>query len=213
MPSRAFLLPLSGLIGKRFTIHFLLPKSSFPFGWHSLPILIPCVSSSSSQEPDSSHTLVHATRAPVSSITREKARLPFWKLYWGGSYSWTHLESPGLQLGACLQVKVNLQGRQEMENEGPHPGHLAQRKGLVSLQGTWQPPRGLASLLLGKEVSQFISALDGSWSRQGKLYLRQALLKIEMSWHSSMLGKKPNQRQPISMLEDTLQVKADTSAF
>lgn len=39
-----------------------------------------------------------------------------------------------------------------MENEGPHPGHLAQRKGLVSLQGTWQPPRGLASLLLGKEV-------------------------------------------------------------
>lgn len=38
-----------------------------------------------------------------------------------------------------------------MENEGPHPGHLAQRKGHVSLQGTWQLPRGLASLLLGKE--------------------------------------------------------------
>lgn len=153
MPSRAFLLPLSVLIGKRFTIHFLLSKTSFPFGWHSLPILIPCLSPGSSQEPDSSHTLVHETRAPVSSIARERQGCRSnKKAYWGGSYPRTHLESPGLQLAACLQVKVNLQGRQEMENEGPHPGHLAQGKGLVSLQGTWQPPRGLAALLLGTEV-------------------------------------------------------------
>lgn len=48
-----------------------------------------------------------------------------------------------------------------MENEGPHPGHLAQRKGHVSLQGTWQPPLGLASLLLGKEVNDSSLLLVG----------------------------------------------------
>lgn len=66
-----------------------------------------------------------------------------------------------------------------MENEGPHPGHLAQRKGLVSLQGTWQPPRGLASVLLGKEVDSSL-LLVGYGPIRGN-YLRQALLKIEMS--------------------------------
>lgn len=54
------------------------------------PFLIPCVSLSSPQEPDSSDTLAHETRALVPSVTSERCDCHSnRKAYWGGSYSLT----------------------------------------------------------------------------------------------------------------------------